>query len=445
MKDDYRYLALYKVHTFLSVPLAIISIIENALVTEIIMHSKADIFQSGATMSSTRKTDQIDTMIAETIAVNSTYGFRCTTEEKFAIEKGIETLLKNKVNPNQAKYGITPLMFAVGQGSREMTQLLLEYKANPNQAFGLRNTMPLLGAVSLNDTTIVELLLEYKADPNQPSGLRNAMPLVVAAMGPNATAIVELLLKYKADPNPKADTLTPLLGAVSLNNTAIVELLLKYKADPNHRTGDLTPLSGAIAEGYEATAELLLIHGADLNQQADCAIIMAAAADREDCKRLVKLLLDAGTNIEILCPNNMSPLDYAIAEYTLNAVSFLLECGAIIRDPVKFKKFLDSQKVQHTGQIDFCYGVLHEQEARALISQAHGRYINARKKDFSPAFCRLTGLTEHMEEDKINIKEIKISKMGIFKAKSLICGYLDDFEMGKEASRVMFGTSKNFT
>jgi hypothetical protein len=83
-------------------------------------------------------------------------------------------------NPNQAdEYGNTPLHYAVFIQSKEVTNLLLFYRANPN-AQNLKGKTPLHIAVQKKNDYLARRLMKYGANPNIQDKQGNT-PLHIAA------------------------------------------------------------------------------------------------------------------------------------------------------------------------------------------------------------------------------------------------------------------------
>jgi ankyrin repeat protein len=150
---------------------------------------------------------------------------------------------------------VTPLWLAISENQLPMVQLLLKYKADPNDA--QTDDRPLL-VTALDKPEIVQALLEAGARvdalySNVAGGNGrnlNWTPLLFAVMANSPANTVEILLKHGANPNARdgAYGQTPLHWMAGwdhqhLPNRKVVELLLDYKADPNVRNdAGLTPL-----------------------------------------------------------------------------------------------------------------------------------------------------------------------------------------------------------
>jgi cytohesin len=192
--------------------------------------------------------------------------------------ESVEMLLAAKADPNGGRLD-APLLAAIHKQDAVSAELLLKNGANPNvdgevdwpnglnSRDGRGRTIPLCLAVSPRQLPIVNLLLKFKADPNDPQPQPDGRPLLLSAL--SDPEVLEALL----DAGGKVDShlsegKTLLDQAVNGNSAAAaVEILLKHGADPNARDlSDNRPLHYAVwASVYGKQIELLLDHGADPN------------------------------------------------------------------------------------------------------------------------------------------------------------------------------------
>lgn len=283
------------------------------------------------------------------------------TPLSYAVERDssqvVKLLLAAKADPNGGRKD-DPLLAAVAKNNSAVAEMLLQGGANPNaigsaffsetgrgaSIWNQRSHLtPLWLAVYLNEPLMAQLLLKYKADPNDSqtdgrpvsfnavsnSAVLEALldagakadehdrivaynnvnmdqPLLSAAVAVKNTASVEVLLKHGANPNtPNGIGYTPLhVAAAYLVDRKIFELLLAQKADPNVRNHDgQTPLDllkgfvrqNAFANGMSAPgpdvspekiklagelADLLRQHGAlDNLPNWDCVAVSRPAAN----------------------------------------------------------------------------------------------------------------------------------------------------------------------
>ncbi|MBU6409272.1 MAG: ankyrin repeat domain-containing protein [Verrucomicrobia bacterium] len=198
----------------------------------------------------------------------------------------VKVLLDAKANPNGGKPLNAPLLCAVHEKNIVSAELLLQAGANPNVVGGVssrstdhqttyfRNNQwhltPLWLAIYLDDSAMVQLLLKYKADPNDSQ--TDGKPVLFDAL--DRTNILEVLLDSGGDANSRMSDGWPLLEqAVSNGKVPMVQLLLQHGADSNVRdeaqnssADGYTPLHFAAEQLADPKIfELLLDHHADPN------------------------------------------------------------------------------------------------------------------------------------------------------------------------------------
>lgn len=191
--------------------------------------------------------------------------------------ESVKLLLAAKADPNPGR-DVAPLVCAIAKRDAASAEMLLQAGANPNW-YGLikpdisrpaniyNPVTPLYLAVVSDQLPLVQMLLKYKADPND----RQIDNQAILFFSLNKTNILETLLNAgaKVDPvSPDEEQWTP-LGAVARQNLspAAAEILLKHGANPNvvNRNG-VTPLHfAAYALADPKIFELLLNAGANPN------------------------------------------------------------------------------------------------------------------------------------------------------------------------------------
>jgi ankyrin repeat protein len=178
----------------------------------------------------------------------------------------------------------SPLFFAVRVGSPELVTMLIESGANPNAQVSAPGAnpaglTPLRAAVNDDQKEIAQLLLARKADPNIPDS-EGLTPLHLAVMGQHKE-MVKLLLANHAEVNRQDNGgRTPLDCAAGLADTTIAATLLEAKADPNLKDKQgQTPLFYAV-RGNKEMVDLLLAKGANPNlRNKSGAVPLALAKD----------------------------------------------------------------------------------------------------------------------------------------------------------------------
>ena len=256
-----------------------------------------------------------------------------------AAEKGdlatVRTLLKSKPAVNEPGADGTPaLHWVVRMQDAATAQQLLRAGADPNlpNRYGVR---PLQVAIGNSDLPMVQLLLKAGADANSIDTAGDSC-LVLAIRGGNLKMVEALLAKSaNADAADQAFQQTPLMVAAREGHADIVRLLLAKGArvDAQTRTGK-TPAfrlpasnsgskgQGIVRGGWPERGERDPIPG------AKTPLLYAA---REGHLEVVKMLVEAGAQIEKADADGVTPLLMAVLNGQLPVANWLLERGANVR------------------------------------------------------------------------------------------------------------------
>jgi ankyrin repeat protein len=124
-----------------------------------------------------------------------------------------EELVRHGADVNaRSKTGFTALMFAAQQGDVESARILLNAKANPNDAIPKSGATPLIIASAIGKPDVVALLLDNGANPNAVDAngftslhhaVRDSDYGVDPASKATAVTIVKTLLAHGANPNAR--------------------------------------------------------------------------------------------------------------------------------------------------------------------------------------------------------------------------------------------------
>jgi ankyrin repeat protein len=198
-----------------------------------------------------------------------------------------------------AANGEFPLVDAARAGDMQKTRALLARTADVNARADDGSTA-LLWAAHWNDVELADLLIGKGADVNLANDYR-ITPLSLACTNRSA-ALVDRLLKAGADPNrPIATGETPLMTCASTGSVEAVGALIASGADVNamEPLQHQTALMWATAERHPDIVALLIRHGAGLEARTRQGFTALHFAAREGELESARLLLDAGTDVNI--------------------------------------------------------------------------------------------------------------------------------------------------
>lgn len=196
-------------------------------------------------------------------------------------------------------------------------------------------TYPLHTAVSCGYEELVDKLLDSGSDPNfccPPHYFTYRFPLHIAAAAGFET-IVGRLIRAGANPNEIDQEHRALLLAVQYGTEGTVEVLLASGADPNNPFTYPTPLAAAVERTREfatkrlseLTIKRLLAAGADVNARQHPNPLFLAVRQRNH-----SIVLEAGADVNLECPDGYSPFLAAVRYGSLEIVETSLSAGADI-------------------------------------------------------------------------------------------------------------------
>ena len=243
--------------------------------------------------------------------------------------------------------GATPLVDAVKSGDKAAALALIERRADVNvpEADG---TTALHWAVHQNDLDLAERLLRAGAKVNVKNDY-GSTPMSEAAVTGNA-AMIEKLLKAGADvESPNADGQTALMVVARTSRVDAAQALLRRGAKVNavEQWRGQTALMWAAAESQPAMVRLLVEAGADVNARSKVnnwqrqvtaeprAIYRPAGgltpllyAAREGCVDCAKYLAQAGADLNLADPEQVSPLLLSVLNGHFDLAAYLIQKGA---------------------------------------------------------------------------------------------------------------------
>jgi quinoprotein dehydrogenase-associated probable ABC transporter substrate-binding protein len=190
---------------------------------------------------------------------------------------------------------------------------LLQHGAHVDWKDGEGNPL-LVNAVRFGFVDVTTVLLDHKADPNQ-TNLSHWTPLMYAAWDDSAQ-IANVLIKHSARIDAVDNAgLTPLAIACQNAKIKAAEALVSAGADVNAAVakGGYTPLMLASLSGSSELATSLLGHGAKVNAVNPggvTALMIAAANDR---RNVVAVLLKSGADVNVRSEDGRTALSIAQA------------------------------------------------------------------------------------------------------------------------------------
>jgi ankyrin repeat protein len=257
-----------------------------------------------------------------------------------------------------------PLADAAQQGDISTVRRLVQEGADVNEP-QIDGATALHWAAFDDDLAMAQFLLDAGADPNARNRV-GAPPILSAAINGNAE-LLELLLDKGADANMSVSATgdTPLMLAARTGIAAAMQVLIDHGADVNaaETWGHTTPLMWAVAENHVDAARLLLQQGAELEarsvfvppdtgrgfagglprerrEEEVGAVAFASGeftplliAARDGHFESVKLLVEAGAEVDALTADGKNALGLAIFNGSYDIADYLVDAGSNVNQP----------------------------------------------------------------------------------------------------------------
>jgi len=293
----------------------------------------------------------------------------------------VELLLKAGANVKAAnQYGATPLSLAAESGKAAIAQRLLDAGADPNERLLNKETV-LMMASRTGDIATMTLLLDRGADVNAKETLRGTTALMWAAAQKHPAA-VKLLVDHGANVSAVSDPAwqdRPVRYAKATDprpsqgrNQDLVVSQVGPRSTRAREGGGLTPLIFAVRENDLESVRILLDAGADVNQVTRYGWSPLLVATQNRNYQLASFLLDHGANPNLANKGAWAPLyiavdnrnieggDYPVPKTDMDSLEFikkLLDKGADVNWRVQestwFRTVFTSQWVHEDGATAF--------------------------------------------------------------------------------------------
>ena len=248
----------------------------------------------------------------------------------------LRCLIENGVDVNSFSVDCTPLMKAVENGDKDIVTFLIDHGANVAIKDKCGYTALHRACVIYHDCSpeVLSCLIENGADVNLSTD-NNRTPLMTACEYGHVNTVT-ILIEHGANVNLQdRDGLTAVHYAVHGSQACeILSCLMENGADVDAKTfDDCTPLMIAAEIGDTKVATFLIEHGAnvDLPDKTGATALYYALSCPGNMCEVMSCLIENGADINACTSHNCpTPLMMACVNDQLNAVTFLIEHGALV-------------------------------------------------------------------------------------------------------------------
>lgn len=280
------------------------------------------------------------------VKVNTCYcnilAWACSFISQEESTEAIRLLLEHGADIRQAEKDPRnlPLNIAVSKNNTEAARMLIEAGADLNAADHMGNT-PLEIAAAYDYSIITELLVKAGADTAVQNS-RGMCPFIVAVHNSSpksaqilAAATPDIKEMVSTFEKTREGNFLPLVAIAARNMCPkTMKIILEYGLDPENRQERLDISLLEISKTYvrsrgvEETMKMLIDAGADVNAafpNRDTPLQSAVSNNREGA---VRLLIDAGADVNFTGTSSQPPLQIAVERWCLEITGMLLERGA---------------------------------------------------------------------------------------------------------------------
>ena len=219
------------------------------------------------------------------------------------------------------RFGVTPLGLACVNGNAVMIEKLVSAGADPNARLSELGETPLMMASRTGKVDAVRVLLDHGAAVNAKENSRGDTALIWAA-GESHSAVVKLLIEHGAEVNARSNPEVPAAGGrgggggAARQNAAATAALGPRACPPAHPDPRPAPAFGAAGPANRTKAT------------GGGCITPLILATRQNDKETVRILLDAGADINLTMADGTNALVIAIINAHFELASYLLNRGA---------------------------------------------------------------------------------------------------------------------
>ncbi|HET9269069.1 MAG TPA: ankyrin repeat domain-containing protein, partial [Vicinamibacterales bacterium] len=237
--------------------------------------------------------------------------------------EGVRAAIARRADVNQPQIdGSTALHWAAERGDVEMVDLLLRAGAKV-MARTREGVLPLQLAAITGSAPMIDRLLKAGADPNAPLTPAGDTAVMMAART-GATGALRVLTEAGADVNAKETWggTTALMWAVSEGHGDAVKLLLGAGADVNARSNYVAAANG---RGFEGRTPVANRAEPKTEEFASGWLTPLMLASREGDEALVRMLVDAGADVNAVAGDGKTALSLAIFNGNYAVASLLVD------------------------------------------------------------------------------------------------------------------------
>ncbi|KAK6954018.1 hypothetical protein Daesc_003980 [Daldinia eschscholtzii] len=265
-------------------------------------------------------------------------------------------------------YDYTALERAVTMGNMNMVRCLLDNGAQPGRKRGNGESLLHIASATGKNEVIEELLkLDIPVDHLDEDSYS---PLAMAVMWKIVRAVEQLI------PRSSKETISmALIFAALYGYHEILNMLLDAGADINHQDNfGNTPLQISCWSNHPRVTRILLARIPDINRPDNNKYTPLSDAARKGAISCLKLLLDAGADMEIENVYGKRPLIVA-AEADSECFEILLERGAQAVLPEDIRR----PEIHLLEDLSFLAGIAHAYSPR--IVRAYAEYLKSKVSD----------------------------------------------------------------